>query len=173
MMNQFRTKNMAVSRLLTAVFILIAAALQTTLIRSIEVFHVVPNVLFIIVISYGLLNPDYSSLAVGIFCGLILDLTGGRIVGLNTLLCTYTAYFCLSVSDSLFNNNFFVSMVFVLLLSIPYELLIYLFYFVIWGEGAWRYAVFCKILPAVVYNFLFTAVVYPCVRMISGRNRRG
>ena len=121
----------------------------------------------IIVVCYSLQHDDYSSLAVGVVCGLLLDITGGRAVGINTLLCTYAAFFCLSISGSLFNNNVFVSMVFVMLLTIPYELLTYLFYFVIWGKSAWLYAIFCKILPATVYNFLFTLVVYPVVRHMT------
>ncbi len=168
MRNQIKQTGAAFRQVLTVIFILLMAVLQTTVLRGLEVFHVIPNLLFITVVCYSLRRGDYSAMVVGVACGLILDVTGGRAVGINTLLCTYAAFFCVRVSSSLFNNNVFVSMVFVLLLSIPYELLIYLFYFVIWGRGALGYALLCKILPAVVYNFLFTIVLYPAVRRVAG-----
>ncbi|MBQ4518241.1 MAG: rod shape-determining protein MreD [Clostridia bacterium] len=166
-MNQFRQTSPALSWALTGILILLSATLQTTVLRGIEVFHVIPNLLFIIVVCYGLLHDDYSSLVVGVACGLILDLFGGRTMGMNTLLCVYVAWLCLSVSDNLFNHNAFVSMVFVAVLTVPYEVLTYLFYFVIWGKGAGWYAVFCKILPMVAYNFVFALAIHPIVKKIS------
>ena len=150
------------------IFIFFEAALQTTVIRGIEVFHVIPNLLFITVVCFSLRRGDYSALVVGAICGLILDMLGGRVVGINTLLCVYVAYLCICISSNLFNNNLFVSMVFVLLFSIPYEFLIYLFYFAIWGQGAFGYALIARILPTVLYNFLFTLVLYPIIRRIAG-----
>ena len=166
-MNHFKQTSPALSWVLTGILILLSATLQTTIIRGIEVFHVIPNLLFIIVICYGLLHDDYSSLVVGVVCGLILDLFGGRTPGINTLLCAFAACFCMSISDNLFNHNAIVSMVFVLLLTIPFELLTYIFYFVIWGKGIIWYAIICKILPAAIYNFLFTLIVHPIVKAIT------
>ncbi len=169
MMNQFKQTSPVLTWLFTGILILLTATLQTTVIRGLEVFHVIPNLLFIVVVSYGILHDDYSSLFVGAVCGLILDVLGGRVVGINTLICTYVAYLCLLISDNLFNNNAFVAMVFVLLLSIPYEVLTYLCYFVIWGKGSLWYAVFHKILPIAVYNFLFTLPLYPIVKKVTGQ----
>ncbi|MBE7047797.1 MAG: rod shape-determining protein MreD [Ruminococcaceae bacterium] len=160
-------KSTIAKQILAVVVILLIALLQTTVIRGLEVFHVVPNLLFITVVIVGLLRGDYCGLSVGVLCGFLLDIMGGRAVGSNTLLCTYVAYLCTRISGSLFNRNVFVSMVFVLLFSVPYELFIYIFNFVIWGKGAWGYALFCKILPAVIYNFLFTIVLYPVVRRLA------
>ncbi len=161
-----QTKNVVLVRILMAVFIFVITVLQSTVIRGIEVFNAVPNLLFITVICYSLLCGDYSAIAFGVVCGLLLDITGGRIVGLNTLLCTFAAYFCICVSGNLFNNNAFVSMVFVLLLSIPYELITYLLYFAIWGHGSFFYALLAHVLPAALYNFVVTLLVHPIVRKI-------
>ena len=161
-----QTKNVVLVRILMAVFIFAMTVLQSTVIRGIEVFHVVPNLLLITVICYSLLCGDYSAIAVGVVCGLLLDITGGRIVGMHTVLCTFAAYFCVCVSGNLFNNNALVSMVFVLLLSIPYEFLTYLLYFAIWGHGSFFYALLVHVLPAAVYNFVVTLIIHPIVRKI-------
>ncbi|MBR5235989.1 MAG: rod shape-determining protein MreD [Clostridia bacterium] len=151
----------------TVIFILLITALQTTIIRGFEVFHVVPNLLFITVVCYSLQRGNYGALFFGFICGLILDLLGGRAIGINGLLCTFAAYFCVYISDSLFNNNMFVSMFFVGLLTLVYELLTYIFYFAIWGHGAFGYALLCKVLPAAIYNFVFTMVLYPVIRRLA------
>jgi len=152
---------------LTGIFIFLLAAVQTTVLRGIEIFHTIPNMLFIFAVCYSLLRGDYVALAYAFACGLVLDLTGGRLIGINTLLCTLASYFCISISGDLFNNNRFVSMVFVLLLSLPYETLIYLFYFVIWGRGSLGFALVAKIIPAALYNFIFTIILYPAVKRLA------
>ena len=167
-MKQNKKKNLVVSRVLTVVLALMLAVLQTTLIHGISVFHTVPYLLFIAVVCYSLLHADYSALVFAAVCGLLLDVTGGRTVGVNTLFCLYAAYFCVRISGSLFNNNVFVSMVFVMLLSIPYELFTYVLYFAVWGQGAFGYAFLCKILPVVLYNFLMTLIIYPVTRSMTG-----
>ncbi|MBE7034510.1 MAG: rod shape-determining protein MreD [Ruminococcaceae bacterium] len=151
---------------LMAVLIFLVTVLQTTVVQGLEIFHVVPNLLFIVVVCFGLLQGDYSALFVGMICGLLLDFAGSRIIGINTLLCTYVGYACAGISDNLYNRNAFVSMLFVFLFTIPYELLIYIFNFSIWGRGAFVFALFCKILPAAIYNFLFTVLLDPIVRKI-------
>ncbi len=164
-MNQNST---IVSRVLTVILILLFTIIQTTVLRGFEVFHVIPNLLLITVVCHGILHGDYMSLAVGVICGFLLDITGGRLVGMNTLLCTLVAYLCICISGNLFNNHLFVAMMFVLLFSIPYELLIYIFYFTIWGTGKLGFVLVCKILPGAVYNFLFTVLLYPLVKRVSG-----
>ncbi len=167
-MNQMHYNGTPVVRyVLTAILILLLTVLQTTVLWGIELFHVIPNLLLIMVVSYGFLHGDYSALAVGVVCGMLLDITAGRAIGMNTLLCALVAYFCIRISGNLFNNNAFVTMVFVLCFTIPYEFFIYLFYFVIWGKGDFGYALFCKILPSALYNFVFTLVLYPIIRRVS------
>lgn len=162
-----KIKNKPLCRALSVVLVVLLAVLQTTVIHGFSVFHTVPNLLFIAVVCYSLLHADYSALVFAAACGLVLDVTGGRVVGINTLFCLYAAYFCIRISGSLFNRNVFVSMVFVLLLSVVYELLIYVLYFAIWGYGAFGYALLHKILPAVLYNFIVTLLIYPLTRSMT------
>ncbi len=164
-----KQKSLALCRVLTVVLVLLLSVLQTTVIHGLAIFGTVPNLVFIAVVCYSLLHADYGSLVFAVACGLVLDITGGRAVGLNTLFCLYTAYFCIRISGSLFNRNVFVSMVFVLLLSFIYELLIYVFYFAIWGYGGFGYALFHKLIPTVLYNFVMTLLIYPLTRVMTDR----
>ncbi|MBR7164263.1 MAG: rod shape-determining protein MreD [Clostridia bacterium] len=170
-MNQMFQNKAVFKFLLTAILIFVLTILQTTVIQGIEVFHVIPNLLLITVVCYSLLHGDYSALVVGVVCGFLLDINGGRVVGMNALLCTVLAYVCICVSGSLYSNNGLIAMIFVLIFSLFYELIVYIFYFAIWGQGAFFYALFCKILPAAVYNGLATILLYPLVRRLTVFNQ--
>ncbi len=166
-MNQLFQDKPIFKYLLTALLIFVLIILQTTVVRGIEIFHVIPNLLLVMVVSYSLLHEDYSALVVGAVCGLLLDMHGGRTVGMNTLLCALLAYLCVCVSGNLYSNNSLVALVFVFFLSIAYELIIYIFYFAIWGHGSFVFALFHKILPGAAYNSLVTLLLYPLIRKLT------
>ncbi len=152
---------------LTVFFVLLLTVLQTTVLHAAKIFGVIPNLLLSAVVCYSLTKGDYKAIVFGIGCGLIMDFFGGRTVGMNTLLCLYVSLVCVLLYGGLFNNNAFVAMLFVLLLSIPYEFLIYFFSLFIWGKTDIVYALLHKILPCAVYNALITFLVYPFTRALA------
>lgn len=152
---------------LTIVFVFFLTVIQTTLIRSVEIFNVIPNLLLVAVICYSLCKGDLKALVFGVVCGLVLDFTGGRVVGVNTLLCTYAAFLCYLLHGGLFNNNVFVAAVFVLIISFVYEFLFYMMQFFIWGETDIAFALLHKILPGALYNAVAAVPVYPIMRRLS------
>lgn len=151
--------------ILTA-FVLAVSVLQTTVLGVVEIFGVIPNLLVTAVICYSLIRGDFESVIFGAVCGFVLDLLSGRMVGMNMILCSVTAFMCACLHDNLFNNNSFVASVFVLWISALYELLIYIFYFLFWGDTSFVFAILHKILPCAAYNAAATFLVYPTLRGI-------
>lgn len=152
---------------LTVVFVFLLTVLQTTVLHAAEIFGVIPNLLLSAVVCYSLTKGDWKALVFGGVCGMLLDFFGGRVVGMNTLLCIYTALVCILLHGGLFNNNAFVAMLFVLAISIVYEFLIYFFGLLIWGQTDVLYALLHKILPGSVYTALITLFVYPFTRALA------
>ncbi len=163
-----QTQNM-IRYALLVVFVFLLTVLQTTILRAVEIFGVIPNLLFSAVVCYSLTKGDWKALVFGIVCGMILDFFGGRAVGMNTLLCMYTALVCILLHGGLFNNNAFVAMIFVFLLSIAYEFFIYFFSLLIWGQTDILYALLFKILPGSVYTALVTLFIYPFARALANQ----
>lgn len=159
--------------IITGIFILLLTVVQTTILRGIEIMGVIPNLLIVAVICYALLNQTRPGLVFGLICGVVLDCIGGRLIGVNTLLCLYMSYLCGLTSERLFNNNIFVAILFVVALSLLYEAISYLLNYLIWGDTAFVFAIFGKIIPASVYNGLLTFVVYPIVARLSPRREGG
>ncbi len=152
---------------ITAVFAILLTIIQTTILHGIEIFGVIPNLVLVAVVCYSLLNSTFRSILFGIFCGVLLDCVGGRIVGLNTLLCMYIAYVCGITGEKLFNNNVFVAVLFVVCYSFLFELANYLLHFALWGNTDVLFAVFGRIIPTSVYNGLAALVLYPIVYKLS------
>lgn len=153
--------------ILTGIFVFLLTVVQTTILRGIEIMGLVPNLLVVAVICYSLLKDTRPGLVFGIVCGLLLDFIGGRLVGVNTLLCLYIAYLCGLTSDRLFNNNVFVAVLFVVVMSLLYELVFYILNYTLWGNTDFVYALFAKIIPASVYNGLMTFIIYPIIYRLS------
>lgn len=152
---------------LTVVFVFVLTVLQTTVLHAAEVFGVIPNLLLSSVVCYSLVKGEPKAIVFGIVCGFILDFFSGRTVGMNTLLCMYTAFVCVLLHGGLFNNNAFVAMLFVFVISIIYEAVIYFFNIFIWGYGGTLYAFLYRIIPGSVYTALVTLIIYPIIRILA------
>lgn len=152
--------------LLLFVFMFFLSVVQTTVLGAIEIFGVIPNLLLTAVICYAIIRGDFEGVIFGAVIGIFLDFLSGRMVGMNLILCTLVSFSCCSLYDALFNNNPFVASVFVLLVSIVYEFLIYVFYFLFWGDANVWFALIHKILPGAVYNALSAFLIYPVLKKI-------
>ena len=72
-----------IKRKVVSIFIIfIAFLLQTTLCQSMALANVVPNLLLVVTICYGYLRGRTSGILIGFFCGLLLDMVYGSVIGL-------------------------------------------------------------------------------------------
>ena len=67
-------------------FILIPLALQTSLFSHLSLFGVIPNLVLITTVCYGLLQGFRSGLYFGLLAGLCLDLAGSGVLGINIII---------------------------------------------------------------------------------------
>ncbi len=65
--------------------VLIPLALQTAFFPHLSIFGVIPNLLLVTTICYGLLQGTYQGLYFGLLSGLCLDLAGSGILGINII----------------------------------------------------------------------------------------
>lgn len=158
--------------LILTVLVLLLSVLQTTVLGVIEIFGVIPNLLVVSVICYALMRGDFEGVIFGTAVGFVLDILSGRMVGINMILCSLVGLLCACLYDTLFNNNSFVASVFVLWISLIYELLIYVFYFLFWGDTNIAFALLHKVLPCAVYNAASAFVIYPILKKVRIFDRR-
>ena len=153
--------------IMAAVFLFILLIIQTTVLDYIRIFGIMPNILLISVICYSFCASDLRGLVFGVLCGIFMDVTGGRIIGINTLLYTYAAFSCLWVCDKLYNNNEIIAAVFTFVISLVYGAVVYITNFLIWGHTEFLHAVFKVIIPETIYNTFVALFIYPAARFVA------
>lgn len=138
----------------------LALLLQTTVVPYLEVFGLVPDVLLAAVVTFGLLFGPEAGLSAGMGIGLMLDLVGGRFIGLSVLTLGVAGLLAGQVEKRVFKDNWLLPLSAGFLGTLVKEGLTML----ILLAFNWRIPVLEalreQILPAALYNALVTLVVY-------------
>lgn len=111
-----------------------AAVLQTTLFHHLQVAGVKPLLLLAFAIIVSLKRGPAQSGAVGLVCGLIMDMFSTNSIGLNALLFMYLCVFSSIISENFFKDKWIVVALFVFFANLIYELIYFLLIFFIWGQ---------------------------------------
>ena len=124
-------------------FIIIAICflLQTTVFRALTFANIGPNLLIIVVSSFGLMRGKKEGLWVGFFCGLLIDIFFGFYLGGYALLYMYIGYI----------NGLF---------KIVNNLMIYIVMFFMRSRFSFWYYFTSIILPEFVYTMVITIFLY-------------
>ncbi|MBE7023601.1 MAG: rod shape-determining protein MreD [Clostridia bacterium] len=154
--------------LMHSVFLLLFSVLQPTWLNGIEIFGTKPNLFLIYIIVVCCFCGRTEGATVGLVFGFVLDMLIGRLWGMNALLGMlsgfFIAHFCKKV---LRNSNFLVAMIFVLVMSLFYEVVYYFIAFLT-VDNVHFGAMFVKsILPECVYNVIISLPVYFIINKFS------
>ena len=76
-------------KLILAVLILLAFVLQGTVFQTLSIASIVPNLLLILTVSFGFMRGKKEGMFVGFFCGLLIDIFYGSMIGFYALIYMY------------------------------------------------------------------------------------
>lgn len=153
--------------------ILIALAVQTTILAHLAFFGARPDVLLILVISFALLRGPDEGKWFGLAGGLVSDLFLTRLFGMQTLIKMLTGYWAGSLAGKFFSENWGIPMAASAIFTGIQETVLYgLSRYV--GGLPWELGLFVRTaLPrAIAYNLLLTPWIYLVVSRINNRFRR-
>ncbi|MGI1691532.1 rod shape-determining protein MreD [Thermoanaerobacter uzonensis] len=102
--------------------IVLLIILQSTLFRFIDIFGVKPDAVFIVVLSFSLLNGSWEAIYLSLFGGLIQDILFNNALGVTTFPLLIVSYITGLLSKSVFKESSFVAFVFVFLGTLLYNL---------------------------------------------------
>lgn len=134
--------------------------LQSTIVQYIEVWHIKPNLVLIVILSFALIRGSVEGAVVGLCGGLLLDISGARVFGLNAFLGMYVAIGAGIFNKRFFKDNYFVAILFTFSFSFLYELIFYILRFYIWGETNIGYAISGIVFPESIYNCILAVPIY-------------
>ncbi len=127
--------------------ILVCTLLQTTLIEYLSICGVKPMLLVAIaicaVLAYGLIPGAVT----GLVCGVIMDITSGRGVGLSALLLMYICISCGLIRPGIFKEKIGVVMLFTFCGDVLFGFLYAFFLLFAWGKGSLDFILINRLLP--------------------------
>ena len=144
------------------VFIIIAICflLQTTLFQALSFASISPNLLIIVVSSFGF---------IGFACGLLLDIFGSGILGFYALLYMYIGYINGCFRKMFYPEDLKLPMLLIAGSDLGCNLLIYFFLFLFRNRYHFQYYLWNIMLPELVYTMLITIFLYVIILKVNQR----
>ncbi|MBT1280391.1 rod shape-determining protein MreD [Thermoanaerobacter sp. CM-CNRG TB177] len=143
--------------------------LQSTLFRFIDIFGVKPDAVFMVVLSFSLLNGPWEAVYLSLFAGIIQDILFNNALGVTTFSLLIVSYLTGLLSKSVFKESSFVACVFVFLGTLLYNLITmfsmvlmkYQFNFLLdFVNIAMIQALYNSIITVFVYRYLVSFNIY-------------
>lgn len=143
-----------------AILILVCFLLQTTVFRFLEFGQVAPNLLIVLTISFGFMQGKKEGLMVGFFCGLLIDIFHGDVLGFYAMLYMYIGYLSGCFCKIFFDEDIKVPIVMVAAGDFALNFAIYILRFLFRGRIDLYSYLKMIFLPEIVYTVLLAVILY-------------
>ncbi len=156
-------------KIVVFIIIIVCYLLQTTVFSIFRFASISPNLLIIVASAFGFMRGKKEGLWIGFFCGLLLDIWSGGVIGFYSLLYMYIGYF-----NGMFRKVFYPEDIKLPLLliagsDIACNMLIYLVMFLLRNRYHFNYYFLHLMLPELVYTMVMTIFLYFIILKINQR----
>lgn len=156
-------------KIFVAVVIIVCFLLQSTLFQEISFATISPNLLIVVASAFGFMRGKKEGLIVGFFCGLVIDIFYGSIIGFYALVYMYIGYINGMFRKMFYPEDIKLPMVLIAGSDLTYNLLIYFIMFFFRGKFDFGYYFLHLIMPELVYTMLVTIFLYFIILKINQR----
>jgi rod shape-determining protein MreD len=129
--------------------------------------NVIPNLLVLLACVYGFFYDEKTGAICGFFCGLLMDIFFGDMLGLNALIIMFIGYINGGFSELFYAEDIRLPMILITLSDISYGLMFYIFTFLMRGKLSLGYYLMNIILPEVFYTLMVSLLIYPILLKID------
>lgn len=152
--------------------LLVSFILQTTLVPQLRVMGTQPDLVLIVVVSYGFIKGPAVGSAAGFIGGLLQDLFAIRSVGLNALSKTIVGYLAGLMERTIFAKNILLPVLAIFFASLLSNTIYVGTAFLLGEQMISRVTFFNIILPSAVYNSLVSLFIYPLLCRLVVREEK-
>ena len=154
------------------IIIVVCFLLQSTVFHFWELAGVVPNLLLIVTMSFGLMRGRREGLLVGFFSGLLIDIFFGSILGPYAFI-----YMTLGYGNGFFHRIYYVEdvllpMTMITLNDLIYNVIVYIVFFLMRNRLDFPTYFMDVVLPEMIYTILITLFFYKILARINLRLKR-
>lgn len=152
--------------LIYIIIMIFSFILQTTFIQYFAIAGIKPNVMLIFVICTALMQGESDGLFVGIIGGLLHDCFYSQYIGSNLFLYAVIGYIVGVICRNLYKDNIITPVITTLMATCAYEFFFYVLNILLKGATNLPFFILNKIIPAMIYNAIFSLVVYVIYRLV-------
>lgn len=154
-------------KIVVFLLIILFFILQNTVFKAFALASVSPNLLLVLTASMGLMRGEKEGLLTGFFCGLLLDIFYGSILGFYALVYLFIGYGNGKFHHLFSDEDIKLPMVWIAFSDLAYGLLIYFFLFIFRGKFEFRYYFLHIIVPELIYTIVAMLVFYQLIRKLN------
>ena len=141
--------------------------LQSTVVYSLSLNGVSPNLIVILVVSMAFFRGKTTGLLTGFFCGLLNDFFFGDILGFYAMLYMCIGYLCGFASKEFYDFNLKLPLVLIAGADLIYSFVVYWCFFVMRSRMNLWFYMDRIILPELIYTTAAAIVVYRILFLIN------
>lgn len=154
------------------IIIVICFLCQSTIFHFIELAGVVPNLLLIVTMSFGLMRGRREGVLVGFFCGLLVDIFFGTVMGPYAFI-----YMTLGYVNGFFHRIYYVEdvllpMTMITINDFAYNIIVYIMFFMLRNRLDFASYFSKVILPEAFYTIIITLFFYKLLVRINLRLKK-
>ncbi|MCD8124743.1 MAG: rod shape-determining protein MreD [Lachnospiraceae bacterium] len=149
--------------------VLLAFLIQNNILAVSPLIEATPNLLLIVTFSFGFIRGKKEGMLLGFFCGLLMDICYGEIIGYYALLYLVIGYVNGTLGQLFYTEFLNMPLLLCILSDLIYNLYIYIFGFLLYGRLNLPVYVANVILPEVVYTAILTLVLYKLFLRLNTR----
>lgn len=154
------------------IIIILCFTLQSTIFHFFELANVVPNLILIVTMSFGLMRGRKEGLLVGFFSGLLVDIFFGSVLGPYAFI-----YMTIGYINGFFHRIYYVEdvllpMIMITINELIYNGIIYVIYFLLRNKLDFGLYFSKIILPEIIYTIVITLFFYKILVRINLRLKK-
>ncbi len=154
-------------RISTVIIVILGFLLQTTVFQALKLANVAPNILLTLTVCYAYLRGRSSGVVIGFFCGLLLDMMYGDVIGLYAFILMTIGFLCGYCRKIYFTDNYILPCTLVGISNLLYGIFCFVTGFLVRGRLTFGYSFTKIILPEMVYTLLISIVIYHFLNMLE------
>ncbi len=147
--------------------VIIFFLLQCTVIKAIELADVSPNLLIILVASSGFMRGKTPGMLVGFFCGLLVDIFYGDLLGFYAIIYMYIGYANGLLNPVFYDEDIKMPLVIIAISDIVFGIVIYVMKFLLFKKLDFGFYFMNIILPEMIYTIVATILFYRMILVIN------
>lgn len=140
--------------------ILITFILQSTVFQSLSIASIAPNLLLILTVSFGFMRGKKEGILVGFFCGILIDIFYGNLLGFYALIYMYIGYLNGFLCKVYYDEDVKVPMILTAISDLAYGFVVYGLQFMLRGRLHVMNYIWHIMLPEMIYTVLITVIIY-------------